>query len=117
MRTIKVILWLQIVLGAVVAFMAFGHMHSAAMGMENGSRMRRELEQLQQSPAYREPPQILGSTFARLIENRFTDARQKGRLALLTFVTGLGASLFAVVMLWFAGWAKHPRSAVGATSL
>lgn len=30
--------------------------------------------------------------------------RAPGRLALLTFITGLGASLFAVVM----GWAKRP---------
>jgi len=70
------------------------------MGMEYSRGMQREFEQLRQSPEFREPPAVRGHSFARLLEDRYTDASQRGHAALLAFGAGLGASLLAGVLLW-----------------
>lgn len=70
------------------------------MGMEYSRGMQREFEQMRQSPEYREPSAVLGHSLARLLEDRYTDARQRGHAALLAFAAGLGASLLAGLNLW-----------------
>jgi len=100
LKIIAIILWCQVALGVFVAFLAFGHIHTAALGMESGRRMQREFEQLRQSPAYQEPPQVRSISFARLVEDRYPSARERGRAAMLAFITGLAASLLAGILLW-----------------
>jgi hypothetical protein len=100
LKIISAILIAQFVLGLIVAFFAYGDIHSSAMGMEYSRGMQREFEQLRQSPEYREPPAVRGHSFARLIEDRYTDSSQRGHAALLAFGSGLVASLLAGVLLW-----------------
>ncbi len=99
-RPIATILWMQLVLGLVGAFIAFGELHSAALGMEWGHGMRREFEQVRQSPEYREPPPIRGYSLSGLVEGIETDAYRRSRIAGLSFFSCLAASLFAAVLLW-----------------
>ncbi len=68
--------------------------------MEYSRGLQREHEQMRQSPEHREPPAVLGHTFASLLEDRYTDARQRGHTALLALAAGLGASLLAGLNLW-----------------
>lgn len=100
MKSITIILWLQLALGLVGAFIAFGDIHSAALGMEWGRGMRLEFEHVRQSAEYREPPAIRGYTLSRLVEDVESDARRRGRIAMLSFVSCVAASLFAAVLLW-----------------
>ena len=55
MKTIIAILWVQFALGVVGSFLAFGHIHSSAMGRAWSQEMRQDYEQTQQSPGYQEP--------------------------------------------------------------
>ncbi|MBA4149365.1 MAG: hypothetical protein H0X66_14720 [Verrucomicrobia bacterium] len=103
MKIITAILWCQVVLGLTVAFIAYGDIHSAAMGMEYSRGMQRDFEQLRQSPDYQEPPQVRGYSFARLIEERYSAARERGGAAMLAFISGLGASFLGCVLLWLRG--------------
>lgn len=102
MKPITTILWLQLVLGLVGAFIAFGDIHSSALGMEWGRGMRREFEQVRQSPEYREPPAIRGYSLSRLVEGVETDAYRRSRIAGFAFFSCLAASLFASVLLWLS---------------
>jgi hypothetical protein len=103
LKLITTILICQFVLGLVVALFAYGDIHSSAMGMEYNRGMQREFEQFRRLPEYREPPAVRGHSFERLLEDRYTDASQRGHAALLAFGTGLGASLLAGVLLWLLG--------------
>ncbi|MEK7781540.1 MAG: hypothetical protein AAB370_08590 [Verrucomicrobiota bacterium] len=100
MKPINIILWLQLVLGIVGAFIAFGDIHSAALGMEWGRGMQREFEQVRQSPEYREPPAIRGYSLSRFVEGVETDAYKRSRIAGLAFFSCLSGSVFAAVLLW-----------------
>jgi hypothetical protein len=100
LKTISIILWCQFSIGIAVAFIAWGHIHNAAMGMEYSRGMQREFEQLRHSPTYQEPPQVRGYSFVRLIEDRYSTAHERGAAAMLAFFTGLGASLLSGVLLW-----------------
>jgi hypothetical protein len=99
MRLITTILWLQLVLGLVGALIAFGDLHSAALGTEWAREMRREFEQVRQSPAYREPPTIRGYSLFRFVEGMQIDAYKRSRIAGLAFFSCLTGSVFAAVLL------------------
>jgi hypothetical protein len=101
-KLIPTILWLQLAFGLVGAFIAFGEIHSAALGMEWGRGVRREFEQVRQSPEYREPPAIRGYSLSRFVEAMETDAYRRSRIAGLAFFSYLAASLFAAVLLWLS---------------
>ena len=107
LKTITAILICQMFLGFVVALFAYGDIHSSAMGMEYSRGMQREFEQLRQSPEYRESPAIRGYSLARLVEERYTAASQRGHAALLAFGAGLGASLLAGMLLWLLSQAQR----------
>ena len=100
MRPIIIILWLQLAIGLVGAVIAFGDIHSSALGMEWGRGMQREFQQVRQSPEYREPTAIRGYSLSRFVENVESDARRRGEIAMLAFGSCLAASLFAAVLLW-----------------
>jgi hypothetical protein len=105
LKVIANILWFQLVLGLGVAFFAYGDVHSGAMGMEYGRRMQRDFRQMRQAPEFREPAMLTdrGYSLSRLFEDRYTLASDRGRAGLLAFAAGLGASLFAGVLLWLLG--------------
>ena len=103
LKIITAILVCQFALGLVVAALAYGDIHSGAMGMEYGRRMQRDFDQMRQAPEYREPPEVHGTSFGRLIEYRYSGARDRGRAGMVAFMAGLGASLLAGVVLWLLG--------------
>jgi hypothetical protein len=103
MKIITIILGFQFVFGLAVAFFAYCDIHSSAMGLEHSHRLQRDFAQLRQSPEYREPPEVRGYSFSRLIEERYSLVSQRGRAALLAFGAGLGASLLAGILLWLLG--------------
>lgn len=70
------------------------------MGMEYSRGMQRDLARLKESPNYREPPEIRGHSFSRLIDDRYESASRQGRAAVLAFGTGICASTFAAIVFW-----------------
>lgn len=92
-------------LGLGVAFLAYGDIHSGAMGMEYGRRMQRDFDQMRQASEFHEPPMLTdrGYSLSRLFGDRYTSASHLGRAGLLAFVAGLSASLLAGVLLWLLG--------------
>lgn len=99
MKSITVILWLQLLLGFGGMVLALGEAHSAGMGMEWGREMRREFEQVSRSLEYHEPPKIRGYSYSRMIETQEKDARERSRTAGLAFAVCLVASLSAAALL------------------
>lgn len=71
--------------------------------MEHGRRMQRDFDQMRQAPGFREPPEVHGDSFGRLVEYRYIGAHDRGRAGILAFIAGLGASLLAGVLLWLLG--------------
>ena len=99
MKSLTVILWLQLLLSFGGMVLALGEAHSAGMGMEWAKEMRREFEQVSRSPEYHEPPKIRGYSYSRMIETREGESRERGRTAGLAFVVCLVASLSAAALL------------------
>lgn len=116
LKTIAIILWIQLALGLGVALFGYGDVHSGAIGMEHGRRMQRDFDQMRQAPEFHEPAMLTdrGYSLSRLFEDRYTSASDRGRSGLLALAAGLGASLVAGVLLLLLGRVQrgsHERTA------
>ncbi len=109
MKFVRTILYVQLALGLVGGFWAFGDIHMSAMGRARSHGMRAEYERIRQSPDFREPPPIQGYTLARLVDAMEADARRRGEIAFRAFIGSLAASLFAATMLFFLGRARYAQ--------
>lgn len=110
MKVIIAILWVQVALGAVGAFLASGHIHMSAMGRAFSYGMRHDYEQARQSPGYHESPPVRGYTTARFIDAMEADARWRGEIAFGAFVGSFGASLLAVLLLFLLRRVRHEHA-------
>jgi hypothetical protein len=99
MRTILVILWVQVALGVLGSFLAFSQIHMSAMGRAWSFGMRSEYDKARQAPDYHESSAIQGYTTARFIDAMETNARRRGEIAFGAFIGSMVASVFAVSLL------------------
>jgi hypothetical protein len=110
MKLVTGLLCVQLLAGLGGAYVSFAYVHWAAMGKASAYGMRKELEEVQRFPDYKEPPKIKGYSHSDLVERMKRDADIRGETALFSFCFCLGASVFAALSLILLYRARPPKA-------
>ena len=81
MKPIKTILWIQLALGLMGGYVAFGYAHWGAMSAAWAYNLRIEYDKMKQSPDFHEPPAIRDQWVRDKILHYSESARESLRLA------------------------------------
>jgi hypothetical protein len=100
MTAIKTILSIQLTLGLVGGYVAFTYVHWGAMSIAWTRGYKLDLEKARQSPDFREPPEIRGQSFDRVVESMESSARARGDVAFYWLLTCGAAVVLAALLLW-----------------
>lgn len=100
MTAIKTILWIQLALGLLGGYVAFAYVHWGAMDIAWTHGYKVEFEKARQSPDFREPPEIRGQSFARVIESMQSSARARADVAFYWLLTCGAVVVLAALLLW-----------------
>lgn len=69
MRTVKIILWLQIAVGLAGGYLAFAGMHGGAMSSAWAYNLRVDFDKMKQAPGYQEPARIRDQSWDKILED------------------------------------------------
>jgi len=100
MKTIRTILWIQLALGLVGAYMAFAYAHWGAMSAAWAYNLRVEYDKMKQSPEYREPAPIRDQSFSKILDDMQAYGHARADVAFYWLLTCGALASLAVVMLW-----------------
>lgn len=100
MTAIKTILWIQLTLGLGGGYVAFAYVHWGAMSIAWTHGYKVELEKARRSPDFREPPEIHGQSFDRVVEHMEASARARSDVAFYWLLTCGAAGVLAALLLW-----------------
>lgn len=99
-RALTIILWLQLLIGSVAAFLSWGQMFAGATGTEWTSGLKKALAAMQQSADYREPPKIRGLSYSDVIDRLQGSTYDRMHLGGYCFLTALGLIVMTITELW-----------------
>ena len=100
MKTAKRLLSIQLVLGAIGAFVSFSYIHWGAMSSAWAHNLRVEFQKMQQSPGFKEPPAIQGQSVSRILEDLQAYGDGRGHVALYWSLTCVLLTVLAGICLW-----------------
>ncbi len=100
MKRIKIILWLQLILGLGGAFIAFSYMHWGAMSAAWGYNLRIELEKMQQAPGYQAPPPIRDQSLQKIVGDLEAYGHARADVAFYWLLTCIALAFFSSFVLW-----------------
>ena len=109
MRTLRIILWLQLMAAGVAMLWAWGVMFKGATGVDWYSGCMKELKQVQQQPGFQEPARIRGLSQSDMIEQLRGSALESAHQGGLCFFLSLGLVVFSGIELWLLRGAR-PRA-------
>jgi hypothetical protein len=100
MNTAKKVLWIQLVLGLVGAFIACNYIHWGAMCSAWAQGLRVEFAKMQQSAGFQEPPAIRGQSLSRILEDLQAYGHGRADVAFYWLLTCGALVVLAVLVLW-----------------
>ena len=116
MKPIKIILWIQLVLGLLGGYMAFAYIHWGAMSAAWAYNLHVEYDKMKQSPGFHEPLPIRDQSFARILDDMEAYGRARADVAFYWMLTCGALAVLAAVMLWFLRRAAPPNKSLQATA-
>jgi hypothetical protein len=116
MRTVKIILWLQILVGLVGGYIAFGYMHWGAMSYAWAYNLRVEFDRMKQSPGYQEPARIRDQPWDNILEDMQAYGLARAHVAGYWAVACVALVVFAAAVLWLLPRVGRSNPALQATA-
>ena len=99
MKSIHIILRIQLALGLMVGYVALAYAHGGAMSANWAYNLQIEFEKMKQSPDYHEPPAIRDQSFARTLNDLRASGHARENIALFWALTCGALATLAAVML------------------
>ena len=100
MRAVKILLWIQLLLGLAGVYVAFAYMHWGAMSSAWAYNLRVDFDKMKQSPVYQEPAKIRDQSLDKILEDFQAYGRARADVAGYWLLTCGALVAFAVSMLW-----------------
>jgi len=119
MKTVRSILWIQLALGLVAGYVAFGYAHWGAMSSAWAYNLRVDYDKMKQSPEYREPAPIRDQSFSKILDDMQAYGRARADVAgywLITCGALVGLAVMSLVLLRRLESANKTLHATAATS-
>lgn len=115
MNRARYVLWFQLVLGLIGAFIACAYIHWGAMGSAWAQGLRTEFGKMQQAPGFQEPPTIRGQSITRILEDLQAYGHARGEVAFYWLLTCSALVVLAAVVLWLLRGAPAPNKSLHST--
>jgi hypothetical protein len=116
MRPLKIILWIQLVIGLAAGYMALPYVHWGAMSAAWASNLQAEHDKMKQSPEYREPAPIKDQSLGKILDDMQAYGRARADVAGYWLLTCVALVLLAVVGLVVIRRAELANKALHATA-
>jgi hypothetical protein len=116
MRTVKIILWLQILVGLVGGYIAFAYVHWGAMSQAWAYNLRVEFDRMKQSAGYQEPPRIRDQPWDKILEDMQAYGLARDHVAGYWALACAALVVFAAAVLWLLPRTGRSTPALQATA-
>jgi len=116
MRTVRIILWLQIALGLTSGCVALSDIHWGAMSHAWAYGLRVEFDKMKQSPGYQQPAKIRDQSWEKILEDMQAYGLARAHVAGYWALACAALVVFAAAVLWLLPRTGQSNPALKATA-